>query len=455
MQQQETLFVSQDDVKIESYMQLLSNAQIRVVGPELIFGKIFDAMGYSAIPEKMFRHLVICRLAYPGSKLKMVDYLYRYQGTVVDINAVYRYLDKIYNTYKKQIEDITFVHTEKVLGGTVGIVFYDMTTLYFEASDEDDLRKIGYSKDGKHQQPQILLGLLVGMNGYPIAYQMFEGNTFEGHTLLTFLKRTEERFKLSKPVVIADAGLLSKRNLQELEEGGYMYILGARMKNESEAVVNAILALKLREGKHAEILREDHTRLIVNYSQNRAYRDSHNRTRGLERLEKSLKAGRLTKSHINNRGYNKYLKMIGDVKIEIDKTKFEHDSLWDGLKGYVTNSKLSAGEIINNYRQLWQIEKAFRISKSDLRVRPIYHRLSKRIESHLCIAFVSYAVVKELERLLSLAHAPFSAIRAAQLTHTMYQVSITLPESKHVRQITLQMDQHQSLLKKIIDDFLG
>jgi len=160
---QPQLFVSQNDTIIEEVFDSLKNANIRTVGPELIFGKIYDSIGFGAIKEDLFRHLVIARLAFPLSKLKTIEYLYRYQGIVLDVDAIYRFLDKLNSKLKEQAEQIAFTHTQKVLGGNIRIVFYDMTTLYFEASDEDDLRKTGFSKDGKHQNPQIYLGLLVGL----------------------------------------------------------------------------------------------------------------------------------------------------------------------------------------------------------------------------------------------------------------------------------------------------
>ena len=109
-----------------------------------------------------------------------------------------------------------------------------------------------------------------------------------------------------------------------------------------------------------------------------------------------MRSGKLSKEHINNRGYNKYLKLSGEVNITIDYEKYEADSVWDGLKGYVTNTSLSRKKVIENYSQLWQIEKAFRISKTDLRIRPIYHRLKNRIEAHICICFTAYTIYKEL-----------------------------------------------------------
>lgn len=193
--------------------------------------------------------------------------------------------------------------------------------------------------------------------------------------------------------------------------------------------------------------------MIIAYSDKRAKKDEHNRKKGLERLEKKIKTGKLTKSNINNRGYNKYLKMEGEIKITIDKEKFDKDKIWDGLKGYVTNCNLKPEEIIENYRNLWHIEKAFRMSKTDLRIRPIYHRLRRRIEAHICISFAAYAVYKELERVLRIEAYPLSVEKAAELTHNMYQMEIMLPESLHQKNIPLKMDGDQKKLIEIIDKF--
>ena len=140
---QVSLFVFEKDVQIESFISELSNAQIRTIGPELVFGKVYDHIGYNKVNNDLFRHLVIARLAFPLSKLKTIEYLYRYQGIILDLDTVYRFLDKLNTELKDQIEQISFKHTLKVLNGNLSIMFYDMTTLYFEASDEDDLRKTG------------------------------------------------------------------------------------------------------------------------------------------------------------------------------------------------------------------------------------------------------------------------------------------------------------------------
>jgi transposase len=159
----------------------------------------------------------------------------------------------------------------------------------------------------------------------------------------------------------------------------------------------------------------------------------------------------LTKANINNKGYNRYLKLTGDVVIEIDYDKYNKDQVWDGLKGYVTNTKLNDNDVIENYKNLWHIEKAFRMSKTDLRIRPIYHRLRNRIEAHICISFTAYCIYKELERVLYAEKASISLKKAAELTHNMYQITYTLPESKHTKSRLLNMDEEQAQLYQIIN----
>lgn len=438
-------------VDIEAFIKSIGNGQVHTIGPELILGTLFDRIGFNVIKDELFRHLVITRLVYPVSKLKTVDYLYRYQGIVVDVDAIYRFLDKLQSKHKDVAEKVAFEYTQKVLKD-ITVVFYDMTTLYFEAEDEDDLRKIGFSKDGKFSHPQIMLGLLVGTDGYPIGYDIFEGNVFEGKTLLPTLDKIRKKFNLANPVVVADAAMLSKENIKNLKEHGYQFIIGGRIKNESNDLQQEILRIadKIKEQETVGFKKADGTRLIVNYSETRCKKDAYNRERGLSKLRQRVQSGRLRKEHINNRGYNKFLTLKGSIEVEINNQRVQEDSLWDGLKGYVTNTELSDEDVIKNYRHLWQIEKAFRISKTDLRIRPIHHYRRKRIEAHICIAFVAYTIYKELERLLGKNNVGFSAKKAMELTHTMYEIECQMPGTIEQRKFTLKMDADQQILYDII-----
>lgn len=442
---------SPEEVAIETFVAGLSAAQIRTVGPELIFGALFDRIGFAAVPEDLFRHLTIARLVYPASKLKTIDYLHRYQGRRLSVDAMYRFMDRFNSCYKEQVEAIACHYTQARLGN-IAVVFYDMTTLYFETEDEDDLRKIGFSKDGKFQNPQIMLGLLVGEEGLPLGYDLFQGNTFEGHTLLPVLKKIRTKYGLEKLVVIADAALLSKQNLAALAQEGYAFILGGRIRNEADQTKTAILdrAGTLTDGGSFELKKPDGNRLIVAYSGARAKKDAMNRQKGIRKLQEQIRGGRLTKEHINNRGYNKFLNIQGEALVTLDEGKVEADAKWDGLKGYVTNTQLPSDEIIANYRHLWQIERAFRISKTDLLIRPIHHYLKPRIEAHICIAFAAYTIYKELERILRKAGVAMSAARAAELTHTIYELEYNLPGSGERKRQLLQMDQDQRLLYDLI-----
>jgi transposase len=298
-----------------------------------------------------------------------------------------------------------------------------------------------------------MLGLLVGEQGYPIGYDIFEGNTFEGKTLLPVLKDVQERYGFGKPVVVADAAMLRKENLDELDGEQYPFIVAARIRNETQAMQEEILrrCAGLCDGECIDVPHEKNRRLIVAYSDKRAGKDAHNRQRGLAKLRKRVHSGRLTKEYLNNRGYNKFLTLTGEVAVEIDESKVEQAARWDGLKGYLTNTNLPPKEIIENYAQLWQVEKAFRISKTDLRIRPMYHRRRRRIEAHVLVAFVAYTIYKELERRLDLADLPISPQRAAELTQTMYEMTFRLPNDPEPRRALLQMDDDQRRLCGLLD----
>ena len=473
----------EEDV-IDGFVSSLSNAQVQVAGPELVFGTLYDRIGYGAIRNRMFRNIVICRLFNPGSKLKTVDYMERYLHVTYSVDQIYRFLDNLcYRKeaeeksnddrkpetaegegeststspakpksadFKTRVEDIAYSYTKKMVGDGISVCFYDMTTLYFEAAEEDDLRKCGFSKDGKHSCPQMFLGLLVASGGNPIGYEIYEGNISEGHTMIPLIRKLASRFGFDKPIVVADAGLLSKANIEELTKDGYQYIIGARPKSESDKVKEQILSLDMKYGDVMEIEKDGGVRIVLSCTERRAKKDAHNRQRGLARLQKKMASGRLTKQNINNRGYNKYLKMEGEVTISINMDKYEADAAWDGIKGYVTNTTLEKDEVIANYSNLWFIERAFRMNKFDLAVRPIFHRLRNRIEGHICICFTAYTIMLELERILKAAKSEITIYRAQELVKNMYAITYTLPKSKQTKRVYLGMDEEQSELCRLV-----
>lgn len=446
LQGMQALFVEHDDLVVENFVNSIANEHLQIIGTELILGKIYKKIGFpdDGCPN-YFKNLVLCRLVYPGSKLKTVDYFKQHLNMDVSVYSIYRFMDELSSDLKPAIEQISFEHTKKILRGRISVVFYDMTTLYFEASQEDEYRIPGFNKDGKHQQPQIIIGLLVSSHGYPIGYQIFEGNTSETKTLIPILEAFQKKFDIDKPIIIADAALLSQKNIDALRENEYQYILGGRLKNETQEIKTKVIALGVEQERPKE-LNIKNGRLIVSFSSKREHNDKKNREKGLNRLEKKVRSGKLSKEHINNRGYNKYLKLSGKASISIDYVKYEADGIWDGLKGYVTNTSLPRNKVIENYSQLWQVEKAFRISKTDLRIRPIYHRIKKRIEAHICICFSAYSVYKELERVLQLNEIDLSPEKAINEIKEIRQLKYILPKSQQVKIKILQPTEMQSLL---------
>jgi len=449
IQGHQSLFVEHDDLVVENFVNGISHDHLQIVGSELILGKIYDKIGFPTTGScNYFKNLVLCRLVYPGSKLKTVDYFRQHLNMDVSVYSVYRFLDELNTDLKPTIEQITFEYSKSIMGGKIGVVFYDMTTLYFEASEEDEYRIPGFNKDGKHQQPQIMIGLLVSSHGYPIGYQIFEGNTSETKTLIPVLQTFQKKFNIDKPIVVADAALLSQKNIDALRTKGYEYILGGRLKNETNEIKANIIKLQIKEGKPQELVTKN-GRLIVSYSSKRAYVDKKNRDKGLKRLEKKVSNGKLKKEHINNRGYNKYLTLIGEVNIVIDYEKYQADKIWDGLKGYITNTKINKEKVIENYSQLWNIEKAFRISKTDLRIRPVYHRIKSRIEAHICICFAAYTVYKELERWLKINKIELSPEKAINEIKEIRQLKYILSKSKKIKTKILNPTQKQIQLLKL------
>ena len=326
-----------------------------------------------------------------------------------------------------------------------------MTTLYFETDYSDNFRERGFSKDGKHAQPQVVLGLLVSRDGYPLSYSLFNGSQYEGRTMLPIIEDFIQRFHLDDFVIVADSGLMNKTNICLLESAGYKYIIGARIENESEEIKQWILSLDKAAGCFHELGKLPKSRLIVGYSESRAKKDRYNREKGLKRLKTACKSGTITKANINKRGYNKFLEISNNVQVVISQEKINEDEKWDGLKGYLTNTKLAAKEVYDQYNGLWIIERAYRVTKGTLAMRPMFHFTPKRIEAHVCICFVAYKVYKELERILKLSGVNLSVDRVLNIAKTITTLKIRLPACGEVITRTMLITQKHNAIKKLFD----
>ncbi|GAB1415312.1 IS1634 family transposase [Paludibacter sp.] len=446
--------VRQEEEKlvVEGFLNKIEH--ILINGTQLILNPVYQNIGFDKINDDVLKHLVVSRICQPQSKVATSDYLKSYFNEDVDLNRIYRYLDKLSDTQKDKIQEISVNHTRKVLGGSIGVVFYDVTTLYFETDEDDELRKKGWSKDGRHSQPQVVLGLLVSKGGYPLAYSIHEGNKYEGHTMLPIVRDFVSKFDLEDFVVVADSGLMNAENIKELEKNNYKYIIGARIKSENQAVREWILSQDKVESSFYEYQKTEHQKLILGYTEQRARKDANNREKGIKRLEKDYKSGFITKDKINKRGYNKFLKIAHNINVEIDYSKIEEDAKWDGLKGYVTNTNLSGSDAYRQYSELWQVERAFRVTKGVLELRPMFHFTKKRIEAHVCICFIAYKVYKELERALKNNGIKMSVDKVLSIAKTITTIKVKLQESNEtISKTMLITDKHKSISRLFEGDF--
>ena len=228
--------------------------------------------------------------------------------------------------------------------------------------------------------------------------------------------------------------------------------MGARIKNESKEIRKWILSLKKENGEFYEKRKGNNLRLIVGYSDKRAKKDSYNREKGIKRLERAFQSGRITKENINKRGYNKFLELSGSVGVGISLEKIKEDEKWDGYKGYITNTKLSPQEVYYQYSSLWSIERAFRITKGTIEVRPMFHFTPPRIEAHVCICFVAYKVYKELERILKTNNVELSVDKVLKIAKTITTIKIKLPVSNRTLHKTMFLTQKHKSIEFLFQD---
>ena len=532
------------------------------IGFNAIFGnlynRIFSELDLKANCKQIVKNLAIMRIANPKSKRHTSNQAKDY-NLELNLHNVYKSMDKIDDNIIKQIQNLAYKNTKSLLNlgrnENLDLLFYDLTTIYFETNCQDALREFGFSKDGKHQHVQIMLALIVTKHGLPVGYELFNGSMYEGHTLIPTLKSLKERYQIDRITVVADSGLISEYNIEQIKECGFDYIIGGRIKNSSQETKEQILDLTqyqelnddlryttydnchsvksykyriintnlpetnsgleltqidtntnqstdakldliakiaiaqsklkseqigfimhhsddtdtilavLKNGAVLEIANDQantaiytilsnacinhkklsaaaikllsnnetlnrfiqtdkankHDKIFVYHSQTRAKKDAYERCKNLEKI----------KNHVNQNLKNKltgclkkpYVKLTNATSIEIDYDKLAETAKLDGYFSLQTNiTDLSAKDIIDNYRGLWQIEQTFRLSKYNLKLRPIFHYSLRRIKAHFTICYIALVIIRTLEYLTKSNNC---YIPIEQLCSLLEQVMVT------------------------------
>jgi len=369
-------------------------------------------------PKAVFS-IVIDRLLSPCSKLKTYETQKKYVDLEeVSLQHLYRSLD-ILSEYKDKLEEELFNKNRSLFNMKVDVVFYDVTTFYFESVRPNNLKDFGYGKDGKFNEVQVLFGLLIDQAGRPIGFDVFPGNTYEGKTIDYFLSKMKKKFCINKVIIVADRGINSGLNLKSIKDCGYDYIVGSRIKTLNKSLKNEVLdrngykrlnieinddnnsifeykiinnEKKIKDENNKTIVIND--KIICTWSLKRAKKDKSDRLRLIEKAQEII----LKKKAINvKRGAKKYIDVTFSDNPTIDNKKISEDEKWDGFYGIQTSTELSVNEILKAYHSLWRIEESFRILKTTLETRPMFHWTEKRIKGHLVSSFISFLLERTLE----------------------------------------------------------
>ena len=378
---------------------------------------VYERLGFDVIDDEAFFQLVAARLVEPTSKSDSVRVLDELGVEVVHRNTFLNSLVLAKDRdYRAQIAEKCFAHSVATTG--ISLLLYDVTTLYFEAEKEDALRQVGYSKE-RRVDPQIVVGLLVDRTGFPLEIGCFEGAKAETHTIIPVIKAFQDRHQVADMVVAADAGMLSAKNLKELDDAGLRFIVGSRQTKaphdlathfrwngeytDDGQIIDTITpkgvkrldpdrVKKRREPVWSATEHPDAWRVVWQYRRKRAMRDEQTlnlqRNRALAIIDGDKPAKKA-----------RFVKVTDEEKV-FDEKAYERAMKLTGFKGYVTNipvGTMPATEVIGSYHDLWHVEQSFRMSKTDLRARPIFHRTRDAIEAHLTVVFTALAVSRFMQ----------------------------------------------------------
>lgn len=391
--------------KAESPVFLVSIESMReerrvVDGFHEIFGALFNQLGFNSIlkgkHKDVLRDVILARIAHPASKAATQQILAADFGREVELDRIYRMMDALLEQ-KEEAQKTVFFATEQCCFGKVDLMLFDVTTLYFESTEDDELRQFGYSKDQKFHSTQVVLALATASNGLPIGYRLFPGSTADVSTLVTAIQAWKKIIPIGEVRIVADRAMMTEKNLQFLEEQKIQYIVAAKLKKQPPSIRENILnAAKDKSGVVLD-QRIGPRRLIVTFCTNRQKKDANDRDRILQKIDKKIGKGKNAKKLVSNSGYQKYLSCTGESKLFLDAKKIAQDAVWDGLHGVITNCDSSTEELLSQYKRLWVIEESFRLHKHNLSLRPIYHFKPERIEAHILICYLAFALIRHLE----------------------------------------------------------
>jgi hypothetical protein len=367
--------------------------------------RAYDVLGLDAAcgGDEVFRGLVLARIIEPASKLDSLRVLEEAGAAAVSYRTVLRRLPAYAKeAFRQQLSAACAAHARL---GPASLVLYDVSTLYFETDQGDGFREPGFSKE-RRLEPQITIGLLTGQDGFPLMVSAFEGNKAETKTMLPAIEKFMAAHQLPDVTVVADAGMISDANQKAIEAAGLSFILGMKIPDVPYVVD------KWRKEHPGEDIPDGHVftqpwpagpkdkrrdkAIYYTYKADRARRTLRGIDQQVAKAEKAV-AGKAPVKR------NRFIALDGAAK-SVNRDLEAKARTLAGLKGYVTNlaacpdgTPVTAEFVISSYHKLFEIEKSFRMAKSDLQARPVYHHLRDSIEAHLTIVFAALAASRWIE----------------------------------------------------------
>ena len=384
-------------ISFEDYLTATSLGDIEISQSQplltyQLLSDCYDQLGLNQYQDKIIKDLVIVRIYRPTSKRETQADLHELFGRKHSLKTIYRHLKQALSLDIKQTFQKALVNFSKhELKDSLRLVFYDVTTLYFESQVKTKLKDFGFSKDHKHHKVQVVVGLVVNRQGFPLYFDVFEGNTFEGHTLTKTVKNIQKLLSCSKLVIVADSAMLSRVNLSQLDSENIGFIVGARIGNLPTKLIDQTSHRLNAKDKQTTTINYHGYHLICQYSQKRANKDRSDRNRQIKKARSILASPtRLTSRY-------RFVKKSTGSGYRLNQELINKAAKLEGIKGYITNTNLNEEVVINRYHDLWKVEKSFRLTKTDLKARPIFHRLDQTIKAHLVIVFAGLAICKYIE----------------------------------------------------------
>jgi transposase len=406
-----------------------------------LLSRCYDKLGFSRYPDKLIKDLVISRLYHPASKRGLHEHICESLGRSYSLRTIYRHLKQsLAKGVREQFQEALIAFARQSLGDILQLVFYDVTTLYFDSQVKTALKDFGYSKDHRSADTQIIIGLVVNKQGFPLYFDIFSGKTFEGHTLLKVIEDIKQLLQSPELVVVADAAMLSQGNIDQMAAKEIGFIVGARLATLPLGLIEQIHTQLNKQDQRIAVLSYRNQRLICQYSAKRAAKDRSDRIRQIERAKGVI-------AHPTGIiGRYRFVKKAKGLKYSINDELIGKAEKLEGIKGYITNTNLEPQKVIERYHDLWHIENSFRITKSDLEARPVFHRLDETIKAHMVLVFAGLAISKYIELATGMSIKKVLQYTSRVLTHTMIN---TKTGEKIDKETTILNPSHQQIIERL------